>query len=32
VSRYITEKLGYKLDRYDETKGRYYYYMEKPIK
>lgn len=28
VSRHITEKLGYKFDRYDPKKDRYYYYME----
>ncbi|KKQ75502.1 MAG: GCN5-related N-acetyltransferase [Candidatus Woesebacteria bacterium GW2011_GWB1_38_5b] len=27
-SRHITEKLGYKFDRYDPVKKRYYYYME----
>lgn len=28
-SRHITEKLGYKFDRYDSGKDRYYYYIEK---
>ncbi len=29
VSKHITEKLGYKLDRYDDKKKRYWYYMDK---
>lgn len=28
-SRYITEKLGYTLERFDPTKQRFYYYMER---
>lgn len=30
VSRHITEKLGYKLDRYNPQKDRYYYFMDNP--
>lgn len=30
VSRHITEKLGYKFDRYNSLKDKYYYYMENP--
>ncbi len=30
VSRHITEKLGYKLDRYNTKKDRYYYFMDNP--
>jgi ribosomal-protein-alanine N-acetyltransferase len=30
VSRHITEKLGYKLDRYDSKKDKYYYFMDNP--
>jgi len=30
ASRYITEKLGYKFDRYNPQKDRYYYFMENP--
>ncbi len=30
VSRHITEKLGYKFDRYNPQKDRYYYYMDNP--
>lgn len=30
VSRHITEKLGYKLDRYNPKKDRYYYFMDNP--
>ncbi len=30
VSRHITEKLGYKLDRYNPQKDKYYYYMKNP--
>lgn len=32
VSRHITEKLGYKLDRYDSKKDKYYYFMDNPTK
>lgn len=28
VSRHITEKLGYKFDRYDLQKDKYYYFMD----
>ncbi len=30
VSRHLTEKLGYKLDRYDSKKDKYYYFMDNP--
>jgi RimJ/RimL family protein N-acetyltransferase len=30
VSRYLTEKLGYKFDRYDPKKDKYYYFMDNP--
>lgn len=30
VSRHLTEKLGYKLDRYNPKKDRYYYFMDNP--
>lgn len=30
VSRHVTEKLGYKLDRYNSKKDRYYYFMDNP--
>ena len=30
VSRHITEKLGYKFDRYNSKKDRYYYFMDNP--
>ena len=30
VSRHITEKLGYKFDRYNPQKDRYYYFMDNP--
>ena len=30
VSRHTTEKLGYKLDRYNPQKDRYYYFMDNP--
>lgn len=29
VSRHITEKLGYKFDRFNKKRNRYYYFMEK---
>ncbi len=32
ISRHLTEKLGYKLDRYDSKKDKYYYFMDNPIK
>lgn len=28
-SRHITEKLGYKLDKYDSGQDRFYYFIEK---
>lgn len=28
ISRHITEKIGYKLDRFDTETNRYYYFME----
>ncbi len=30
ASRHITEKLGYKFDRYNPKKDRYYYFMDSP--
>lgn len=30
VSRHITEKLGYKFDRYNPGKDKYYYFMNNP--
>lgn len=30
VSRHVTEKLGYKLDRYNSKKDRYYYFIDNP--
>ena len=30
ASRHVTEKLGYKLDRYNSKKDRYYYFMDNP--
>jgi len=31
VSRHVTEKLGYKFDKYNPQKDRYYYFMDNPI-